>query len=167
MKLFFPIAKSRRAAGIMLTECLVYLAVFAVLTGIGMAAFYFCWNHTRAVIYATEDIAAALRAGERWRADVRATTGKISIESTAAGEVVRLPEPGKEIIYRFAAGELRREIPALKISQVLLPKIEASQMLADARGPVQAWRWELQLTERRKENHLPLRFTFEAAQTKP
>jgi hypothetical protein len=40
-------------------------------------------------------------------------------------------------------------------------------MLADARGPVQAWRWVLQLTERRKENHLPLRFTFEAAQTKP
>jgi hypothetical protein len=167
MKLFSPIAKSRRAAGIMLTECLVYLAVFAILTGIGMAAFYFCWNHTRAVIYATEDIAAALRAGERWRADVRATTGKISIESTAAGEVVRLPEPGKEIIYRFAAGELRREIPALKISQVLLPKILTSQMQADARGPVQAWRWELQLTERRTENHLPLRFTFEAAQTKP
>jgi uncharacterized protein YndB with AHSA1/START domain len=167
MKLFSPISKSRRVAGIMLTECIVYLAVFAILTSIGMAAFYFCWNHSRAVIYATEDIAAALRAGERWRVDVRGATGKISVETTATGEMVRLPEPEKEIIYRFAAGELRREIPALNISQVLLPKIQASQMLADARGPVQAWRWELQLTERRKENHLPLRFTFEAAQTKP
>jgi hypothetical protein len=40
-------------------------------------------------------------------------------------------------------------------------------MKTEARGSVTAWRWELELTERRKETHLPLRFTFEAAQTKP
>lgn len=33
----------------------------------------------------------------------------------------------------------------------------------DKRGPVSAWRWELELKSRRKETHLPLRFTFEAA----
>ena len=40
-------------------------------------------------------------------------------------------------------------------------------MKPDARGEVRAWRWELELAPRRKETHLPLLFTFEAAQTKP
>lgn len=161
------ISETRRAAGIMLIECLVYLAVFAVLTGVGMATFYFCWDHTRAVIFATEDISSALRAGERWRADVRGATGKISAETTPAGEVVRMPEPGREIIYRFESGEVRREVPASKNSQVLLRKVKSSQMRAEARDPVSAWRWELELAERRQETQLPLLFTFEAAQTKP
>jgi len=167
MKLPRTISKLRRAAGIMLTECLVYLAVFAILSSIGMAAFYFCLDHTRAVIYATDDIASALRAGERWRADVRGATGKISVETTATGELVRIPGTEKEIVYRFESGEVRREIPASKNSQLLLPKVKISQMKADARGTVSAWRWELELTPRRKETQLPLLFTFAAAQTKP
>ena len=36
-------------------------------------------------------------------------------------------------------------------------------MVMDTRGTVTAWRWELELKPRRKETHLPLRFTFEAA----
>ena len=43
-----PISRMRRAAGIMLIECMVYIAVFAILLGIGFAAFYFSWDHTRA-----------------------------------------------------------------------------------------------------------------------
>jgi len=151
----------------MLTECLVYIAVFAILLGIGTAAFYFCWDHTRSVIYATEDIAAALRAGEQWRADVRAATGKISTETTTGGEVVRIPEADKEIVYRFESGEMRRDISTTSQSRLLLSKVKTSQMTAEARGPVTAWRWELQLSERRKETHLPLQFTFAAVPLKP
>jgi Tfp pilus assembly protein FimT len=167
MKLPTAISKTRRAAGIMLIECLVYIAVFAILTGIGFAAFYLCWDHSKALIYATDDIGSALRAGERWRADVRGATGKISIESTAAGDVVRIPESEKEIIYRFDSGEVRREISTLKNSQLLLQKVNTSQMRTEERAGVTAWRWELVLNERRPETQLPLLFTFEAAQTKP
>src|ERR1700689_2092772 len=95
------ISRPRRQAGILLVECLVYIAVFAILLGIGTATFYFCWDHSKALIYATDDIASALRAGELWRADVRAATGKISVKTMATGEVVRIPEAKKEIIYRF------------------------------------------------------------------
>jgi len=151
----------------MLIECLVYIAVFAILSSIGLAVFYFCWDHTKAVVFATEDVSSALRAGERWRADVRGATGKIIVETTPAGEVVRMPELGKEIIYHFESGELRREVSTLKNSQLLLPKVKTSQMQAETRGPVDAWRWELELTPRRQETRLPLVFTFEAAQTKP
>ena len=167
MKLTRTISRGRRRAGMLLTECLVYIAVFSILLGIGTAAFYFCWDHTRAVIFDANDSEAALRAGEHWRADVRDATGKVSVESTAAGEVVRMPEAGKEIIYRFESGELRREIPALNNSQLLLPKVKSSEMKPEARGSVTAWRWELELTPRRRETQMPLRFTFEAAQAKP
>jgi hypothetical protein len=161
------ISSVRRQSGILLMECLVYISVFAILLGIGMAAFYFCWDHSKALIYAADDIESALRAGEHWRADVRGATGKISVETTATGEVVRIPETEKEIVYRFESGEMRREFSTSKNSQLLLPKVKTSQMKTEARGSVTAWRWELELTERRKETHLPLRFTFEAAQTKP
>jgi hypothetical protein len=167
MKRSRTITKTRRTAGILLTECLVYMAVFTILASVGLAAFYFCWDHTRAVIAATDDIAATLRAGEHWRADVRRATGKITIETGTSGEVVRLSEPGKVIVYRFEAGEVRRELSTLKNPQLLLPKVKTSQMTTEVRGGVTAWRWELELAERQPEMHLPLRFTFEAAQTQP
>jgi hypothetical protein len=167
MKLATIISRGRRQTGILLTECLVYIAVFAILLGIGTAAFYFCWDHTRAVIYATEDIAAALRAGEQWRADVRAATGTMAVETTPAGEVVRIPEAGKEIIYRFDAGALHREISGTRTAQLLLAKVKTSHMTTDARGAVSACRWELEVIERRPENVLPLLFTFAAVPPKP
>jgi hypothetical protein len=167
MKLPQITSRKHRLAGIMLLECVVYIAVFAILLGGATTVFYFCWDHTQAVIYATDDIASALRAGERWRADVRGATGIISTEETATGEVVKIPEGEKEIIYRFDSGEVRRQMSSSKFSELLLPKVKASQMKPDARGEVRSWRWELKLAQRRKEANLPLLFTFEAAQTKP
>jgi len=162
-----PQAGRDRSAGVSLIECLVYIAVFSILLGVGTAAFFFCWDHTRAVIYATNDIETALRAGERWRADVRASTGVISVESTEKGHVVTIPEGAKEIVYRFANGELRRQTAPENVSQLLLPRVKISQMQSDPRGNVAAWRWELELNERRKETHLPIVFTFEAVAHNP
>ena len=160
-------AAVRRHSGVMLIECMVYVSVFAILLGIGTAAFYFCWDHSRALIYATNDIAAALRAGERWRADVRGATGIISVTNTASGETVQIPQAENKICYRFENGGLRREILPANISRLVLPKVKTSEMTTEPRGGVIAWRWELELAPRRKETVLPLRFTFAAAQPQP
>jgi hypothetical protein len=167
MKLSHHIPFGRRQAGILLMECLVYLAVFVVLLGIGTATFYFCWDHTRAVFFATNDIEMALRAGERWRTDVRSVTGPISVETTADNETVKIPEAGKVVLYRFHDGELHRQLATSDFSELLLPKVKSSAVRADTRGQVSAWRWELELTPRRKETHMPLLFTFEAVPTQP
>ncbi len=45
-----------RYCGILLTECLVYISVFAILSGIATSVFYFCWDHTRAVVSATGEL---------------------------------------------------------------------------------------------------------------
>jgi hypothetical protein len=167
MKLTSSISKARRCAGILLAECLVYIAVFAILVGGGTVAFYFFWDHSKALIFTTNDIVSALRAGEGWRADVRAATGNISVVTTATNEVVRIPETGREIIYRFESGELHRENPSANDSRLLLPTVKTSRMETDIRGGVTGWRWELELVQRRREMNLPLRFTFGAVQPKP
>jgi hypothetical protein len=167
MKLGTNIPRVRSQGGVLLVECLVYIAVFAILLGLGTAAFYFCWDHSKALIYATDDVESALRAGERWRTDIRSATGNISVATTANGEMLRIPEMEKEIVYRFESGEVRRQMASSDFSELLLPKVKTSQMKLDARGEVRAWRWELELAQRRRETHLPLLFTFEAAQTKP
>lgn len=153
----------RSPAGILLIECLVYLAVFTILTGLGMAAFYFCWDHTRATIAATNNIEAAQRAGEGWRADIRAATGKIIVLTTPAGETVTIPEGQKQIVYRLTAGELHREISSAAGSQnqLLLQKVKMSGMEEMTRDNVTAWRWELVLPSPR-QMVMPLSFTFEA-----
>lgn len=167
MKTMPNLSAARRCAGVSLIECLVYIAVFALLLGGGMAAFYFCWDHTRAVIFTTGEIESVLHAGETWRADVRAATGKITVETAVEQETVKIPEGEKEIIYRFSNGELRRENSTQPGSRLLLERVKSSEVKTASREGVAAWRWELELTPRRKETQFPLLFTFEAAQIKP
>ena len=163
MKLPPSISRTRTQAGYLLIECLIYLSVLVVILGLGLGAFYVCWDYSKALHYATDDINAALHAGERWRTDIRNATGKITVETTAEGERLRIPHGTNELIYNFNAGEVRRQIASSGFSELLLPKVKVSQMVTEKRGPVAAWRWEVELTPRRKETHLPLLFTFEAA----
>jgi hypothetical protein len=167
MKTRAPIVFTRRRSGIMLIECMVYLVVFTLLLGMGTAAFYFCWDHTRATIVTAGKIESALTAGETWRADVRAATGRISVSTSEAGETVTIPEAGKNVLYHFENGELRREVPALSNSRLLVEQVKASHIQSEARGGVTAWRWELELAPPRKLIGFPLRYTFEAAQNSP
>ena len=162
MKLPQTISRARGTLGMLLLECMVYISVFAILLGGATTAFYFCWDHSRAVIFATDDISSALHAGERWRADVRSATGKITTETTVTGEVVLIPEGARMVSYRFESGEVRRQLSNSDYSELLLAKVKTSQMAMDARGTVSAGRWELELLSRRQEAHLPLLFTFEA-----
>jgi len=151
----------------MLVECITYFAVFLILSATAMGSFYLCWDHSKALISASDDISAALTAGERWRADVRAASGTINIETTASGEVVKIPESEKEIVYTFDSRQVARQVGAANLPVLLLPRVISSDMELDSRGGVTAWRWELQVAQRRKETHLPLLFTFEAAQKTP
>jgi hypothetical protein len=157
----------RYCRGVSLIECLVYIAVFALMLGGGTAAFYFCWDHTRSVIFTSGEIESALHTGEAWRADVRAATGKIFVETSAVGSTVKIPEGKNEVTYRFVDDQLFRETSAPQHSRVLLERVKVSEVKSTARGGLDAWRWELELQPRQAETRSPLCFTFEAAQAKP
>ena len=163
MKLRSAISRDQARTGYLLIECLVYLSVIVVILGLGLGAFYTCWDYSKALHYATDDINAALHAGERWRADIRNATGKITVETTAEGERLRIPRGTNVLIYSFTADEVHRQIASSAFPELLLSKVKASHMVTETRGPVAAWRWEVELTPHRKETRLPLLFTFEAA----
>lgn len=167
MKLTRTNSRRRGAAGLMLLECLMYIALLGLVLGGATTAFYYCLGHSEALIGTTDQIASVVRAGERWRADVRAATGKITVETSATGEVVQIPAGKQVISYRFESGEVSRQPFASAKPLPLLANVKTAQTEMDDRGGVRAWRWELELAPLRKETHLPLRFTFEAAQTKP
>jgi hypothetical protein len=167
MRLHQNISRLPRRAGIMLIECISYVAVFLILSAVAMGSFYLCWDHSKALISASDDISAALVTGERWRADVRAASGTINIETTANGEVVKIPQGEKEITYTFDSKEVQRQVGAVNLPVLLLPRVISSDMKPDVRGGVTAWRWELQVAQRRKEMHTQLMFTFEAVQKMP
>ncbi|HTY89049.1 MAG TPA: hypothetical protein VMB80_16500 [Candidatus Acidoferrum sp.] len=163
MRLCSSTAPIRTRRGYLFIECLVYLSVFVVVFSLALGAFYVCWDHSKALHLATDDITAALHAGERWRADIRGATGNIIGETIPGGEQLHIPGGTNDIIYRFGDGEVRRQIAGSGFSELLLSSVKASDMVNETRGPVDAWRWELCLTPRRKETRLPLAFTFEAA----
>ena len=163
MKLSATISCARGRTGYLLLECLVYIVVFAVITGLALATFYLCWDNSKALRLTTDDVATALRAGERWRADIRGATGKITVENTTAGELLRIPYGTNEILYRFTGGEIHRQSASSVFAGPMLTAVKASQMVMDQRGPVGAWRWELELKPHREVTHLSLQFTFEAA----
>jgi hypothetical protein len=162
MKPSRSISRTRRASGVLLLECLVYFVLFTIVLGGATTAFYICWNHSAALIRATGQIQSAIQMGERWRADVRAATGRITVQTNATGEIVQIPEGARVVSYRFESGNISRRSSAAGQPSWSLAHVNKSNMELDARGDVTAWRWELELVPARKETHLPLRFTFEA-----
>jgi len=147
--------------GFTIIECLVYISVMAVILGIGLAAFYRCWDDNKAITRNGNDIVRTLKAGETWRAEMRAATGPIKIATTNSEQIVRIPSGRNELIYSFANGELRKRTSETSPWQMVLPKVKSSQMEIDKRDPVTAWRWEVELESQRKGAKVRPLFTFE------
>jgi Tfp pilus assembly protein FimT len=143
-----------------MVEVLVYFAVLAVLLNVAYVAFGRALGRSEALRRSAEDIARALRAGERWRADVRAATGTIRVERSGEGERVWIPGPRGGIAYeRMTNALMRREGDAPAV--LLLARVKASAMTFETRGDVTVWRWELELQPptKRPASMRPL-FTF-------
>lgn len=156
----------RSAAGIMLIECLMYIAVFSVVLVTALSAFYYCWDNSHAYIGTTDDIAAVLRAGENWRADVRAARGEIVQSQTAVGEDIIIPTATRTITYHLGTDRIAREVSgragSVAVNQMVLERVKFSHVYPDPRGSLVAWRWEVQMQPRRKQITLPLQFNFTA-----
>ena len=152
--------------GYLLAECLVYLSVVFVLLGSGYVALYRCMDNSVALRRSADDIADALHAGERWRADVRSAAGQVRLEKTSTDQIILLSNPRGEVGYRFSSGVLYRRMGPGPWAP-LLTSVKSSVMEPDPRQNVTAWRWELELQPRGKGSAKPGRFrplfTFIAA----
>ena len=149
-----------------MTEALVYIGLVMVVIGIGYAAMYTCVDRSVLLRRNADDIANAVNAGERWRADVRAANRRAALEATGPEQLLHLSGNAHQIDYRFSDGQVLRRLDAGPWAPVLR-NVKASTMSPDRRGNVPAWRWELELQPRAKAAIKPGRvrplFTFLAA----
>lgn len=148
--------------GVMLIECLLYIGMFFVILGVAFGVFYACWDSAKALRRNTDQIAATLRTGERWRQDVRSATASLRVEDSTEGTILRIPEKSGQIEWRFSEGALWRRANGNEEWMRKLDGVKSSRMENDHREKVNAWRWEVELTTRRKGARVVPLFTFEA-----
>ena len=117
-----------------------------------------------------DDIANALHAGDRWRADVRAAGNQVQLEDTAGGQLLRLTGASNEVAYLFATNAISRRFGAGPWLR-LLPNVKSSTMKSNPRQDAAAWCWELELATRTqgsvKPGHIRPLFTFIAVPERP
>ena len=153
-----PALPGRHAFSLM--ECLAYLAVFFVVCGLAFAAYHQMDSQSRAFTRNADDIVRVLRAGERWRADVRAATNAVRLQEH---QELRLTTRHGLVSYFFRDGAVWRQDANDALSQLFLASVQTSAMQPDARAQLTAWRWEVELkTKRTNATTRPL-FTFLAA----
>jgi len=144
-----------------LIECLIYLALFFLVGWLAFEAFYRTWDHTRALNRGADEIAATLKAGEQWRADVRAAVAAPETVEQGDSKVFRLRQKGREVNYVFRTNTVVREVEGLP-PVVLLANVKACAIEKEQRRQVLALKCEIELKTRQKSAHVRPLFTFTA-----
>jgi hypothetical protein len=157
-----PYRAAGREPGILILECIVYLALVFLIVGLGYVAFYRGWDNSANLRLNAEQIARALTTGERWREDVRTATGPLRLEESTGEQVLHLPHGSGEVTYRAAQGGIWRQASGRAVSIEVLDRVNSSRMQLDQRRNVKAWRWELELGTREKKRRIKPLLTFEA-----
>jgi hypothetical protein len=145
---------SRR--GIVMIDAMVYIGLLGIVLILAAAVFDKGMRETAGLQRNIDDIERAMKAGERWRADVRSATGEIQ----ANEQTFSIPQKEGVIVYAIEPNKVRRTFS--NRSEVFLAEVKDSKMIEERRGNVVSWRWELELEHRRKEARLRPLFTFMA-----
>jgi type II secretory pathway component PulJ len=94
--------------GIVLLDLLVYISVLGLVLVLAAVVFDRALTQTAGLRRNISDIERTLKAGERWRADVRAATGSIRVNEVNGQQVMVIPRADGEITYRVAPREVLR-----------------------------------------------------------
>ncbi len=158
-------AKNKPIQGMTLIECLVYVGAVAVVLGVSTAAFYQCMDSSIGLRRNADDIVRALKAGERWRDDVRNATAPPQLEQTDSGWTLTIRDGTGEVRYQFVTNALLRRVGPADTHAVALERVKSCQVISEQRQHVLCWRLELELEPHRKGARLQPLFSFEAVPT--
>lgn len=134
---------------------MVYIVVLGIILILAASVFDRGMRESAGLQRNVADIERALKAGERWRADVRAAIGPIE----AGEQTLTIPQRGGEVVYGFTTNQVRRTVNANK-TEVFLARVQSSAMTPERRGDVVGWKWEVELERRLKEARVRPLFTF-------
>ena len=157
------LSKTRAERGVSLIEILAYIALITGVIGVASAAFFRAWDDSKHLRSNADDIVRALHAGEQWRADVRSASGPLHLTHQDDFDRLAIPVKTGSINYYFSNthAAVSRQLGDSAKPVVLLQHVKSSQMQADPRQNVTAWRWELELQSTQKKARVQPLFTFE------
>ena len=133
----------------MLVEVIVYIAVFVVVIGLALSAFYHFHMQSAYLRRNAEDITRTLKAGERWRDEIR-NCSEVEIIAEPNANILRLATEQREILYTFQEGKVwRKELPDGRWVAVL-KDVKSSEFQSETEDQVNSWKWELELASQQK-----------------
>ena len=151
--------------GITLIEALAYITVLAMILAVAGKTFATAWDQSASIQRNTDDIKRALRAGELWRQDIRAATGRIEAQSVAGAEGLIIPTAKGQIVWLVSTNGVRRSASADTPERLMFERVKQGRFIADQRDDLTAWRWEVELKPGKKEPRVKPWFTFLAVPT--
>ncbi len=158
--------RTRNEAGVSLIDCLVYVALFAVLLTCATRFFSVVYHHNKASASAASYTIAALDAARHWRRDIANAKGEPKLIRDDLFDVIRIDQAnGNQVSYRVNGTRLERNDGTEWIP--IIRRVASSVMLPDQREHVRAWRWELAMETKSRFLGDPVRFSFTAVPGHP
>jgi len=146
---------------------MIYISVFLVLMSVAYTVFRVCQDSYVGLMRNADDITRTLRAGERWRADVRRASAAPQFAQDERGPYVIIPQPDGEVAYQLTDGSVWRFTSPDVPPEELVSRVKTSIMEPDPRTRVTGFRWSLELQSRTKGPNVRPRFVFIAVPTTP
>ena len=149
-----------KVRGLMLLECLVYIAVLSGLLGLSVMLFNRSLNHSRRLQQNLGQISTVLKVGEAWRAQARDSTQWLA--AGPEGNGWKLKSLQGEVAYLVdGEGNLWMHSPAAP-PRLLIKQVKQLQGGQERRGDLNLAQFTVELrTDRARPRHRPL-FSFQA-----
>lgn len=151
--------------GLLLIQLIVYMACASLVVTLSVVAFWNAFTAVRAHMRTAENASLLLRAGELWREDIRASNGRISVETAGQGIQCRIAGPKEAVVWAWSGDQFIRSVEARFGTNVWARGLAGVQFVREERGAVVAWRLDAVMAGTRKSERHPVAFTFRSVPT--
>jgi len=149
----------RPRKGMMLVDCLIYLAISSLLIGLGIALFLRCLGAATELSHNADDIAGALTLGEQWRADLRRANAEPHPTRPGAADLI-IPGAKGTIAYRLLNGAIWRQESGDAAWTRLLDRVVRVEWTPEDRSRVIAWHMDIEMKTKKRHIHVRPLFSF-------
>ena len=155
--MFVRRASTASARGILLFDLMVYIGLLAMILILSAVVFDRFLDQSAALRRNISDIDRAMKAGERWRVDMRSATAAPQLN----GITMIIPQTNGDLVYELGSTVTRKR-PNAQIADPVLSGVRTNQMIFEQRTHAAVWRWEVELDQRRENARVRPLFTFMA-----
>jgi type II secretory pathway component PulJ len=164
--MIFRPKREMRRRGLLLVDLMMYLSLLALVLILTAVVFDQALKQSSQLQRNVSDIERAMKAGERWRGDVRSATAPPRLAQSEGAEFFVIPNGTNEVAYSLQKNKLLRFDSSTGRAEIALEMVKSNRVIFEKRAEAEGWRWELELDQRRKNARVRPLFTFMAVPEK-